>query len=482
LEEFAKQILKLNGLDALEIIYKFGGNKMVDYINEEYISMLLEKSKKPERNEIEYILEKARACKGLSLEEVAKLLYLEDKELIGELYNCAKYVKNKVYGKRVVLFAPLYTSNECTNNCLYCGFRRDNKELHRKTLTLDEITSEAKALEAQGHKRILLICGEHPAKTGIKHLTDAMDAVYKAGDIRRINVEAAPMKVEEYKQLKDHGIGTYVIFQETYNREVYKKMHPVGLKADFDWRITAIERAFDAGIDDVGVGALLGLYDYRFEVLGQLMHINAFEKKNGIGPHTISVPRLRPALGWGLENIPYLVNDEDFKKIVAIYRLAVPYTGIILSTRENPVLRDELLSIGVSQISAGSKTSPGGYKEEEEKADQFEVNDHRTLNEMLETICDKGYIPSFCTACYRRCRTGEAFMEFAKEGEIHEFCQPNAILTFKENLMDYGNDVLRTKGEEIIKNALDEIGDIKVKETTKEKLKEIENGKRDIYF
>ena len=455
---------------------------MVDYINEELIFSLLEKSKRVDESEIKDIINKAKNCKGLNLEEVAKLLYVEGGELLEEIFDAARYVKNKVYGKRVVLFAPLYTSNECTNNCLYCGFRRDNKELHRKTLSLDEIVTEAKAIESQGHKRILLICGEYPGKTGVKHLTDAMDAVYKCGDIRRINVEAAPMKIEEYRQLKEHGIGTYVIFQETYNREVYKKMHPVGLKADFDWRITAIDRAFEAGIDDVGVGALLGLYDYRFEVLGLLMHINAFEKKYGIGPHTISVPRLRPALGWGLDEIPYLVNDDDFRKIVAIYRLAVPYTGIILSTRESPKLRDELLSLGVSQISAGSKTSPGGYAEEEEKADQFEVNDHRTLNQMLETICDNGYIPSFCTACYRRCRTGEAFMEYAKEGEIHEFCQPNAILTFKENLMDYGTDSLRIKGQQIISKALDEIEDENVRKSTEEKLKEIEGGKRDIYF
>lgn len=455
---------------------------MVDYINEELIFSLLEKSGKVDESEIREILNKAKNCKGLSLEEVAKLLFVEGGDLLEEIFDAARYVKNKVYGKRVVLFAPLYTSNECTNNCLYCGFRRDNKELHRKTLTIDEIVTEAKALEAQGHKRILLICGEHPAKTGVKHLTDAMDAVYKAGDIRRINVEAAPMKIEDYRQLKEHGIGTYVIFQETYNREVYKKMHPVGLKADFDWRITAIDRAFEGGIDDVGIGALLGLYDYRFEVLGLLMHINAFEKKYGVGPHTISVPRLRPALGWALNEIPYIVNDNDFKKIVAIYRLAVPYTGIILSTRESPKLRDELLSLGVSQISAGSKTSPGGYAEEDEKADQFEVNDHRSLNQMLETICENGYIPSFCTACYRRCRTGEAFMEYAKEGEIHEFCQPNAILTFKENLMDYGTERLRIKGEEIISKALDEIEDANIRKSTEEKLKEIESGKRDIYF
>ncbi|MCX7709009.1 MAG: [FeFe] hydrogenase H-cluster radical SAM maturase HydG [Clostridia bacterium] len=455
---------------------------MVDFIREQEVVSLLENSNKTDKVEIREIIQKSRLCKGLSLEEVAKLLYIEDKELLAEMFEAAKFVKNKVYGKRVVLFAPLYTSNECTNNCLYCGFRRDNKELHRRTLTLAEIINEAKAIEAQGHKRILLICGEDPRTTNVKHLTQAMEAVYKAGDIRRINIEAAPMKVEEYKELKNAGIGTYVIFQETYNRDVYQKMHPTGLKADYDWRITAIDRAFEAGIDDVGVGALFGLYDYRFEVLGLLMHAQSFEKRYGVGPHTISVPRLRPALGWGLKEIPNEVNDDEFRKIVAIFRLAVPYTGIILSTRERADFRDELLSLGVSQISAGSKTNPGGYKEDDDKADQFEVSDHRSLSKMLETICDQGYIPSFCTACYRRCRTGEAFMEYAKEGEIHEFCQPNAILTFKENLMDYGTESLKNKGEKMISKALLEIEDAKMRILTKEKLKEIEEGKRDIYF
>lgn len=455
---------------------------MTDYINEAKIAEILEGAKQPDKQEIRDILAKAKECRGLSLGEVAKLLNVEDKELLTEFFDAAKYVKNKVYGKRVVLFAPLYTSNECTNNCLYCGFRKDNKELHRKTLALDEIVSEAKELEAQGHKRILLICGEDPRKTNVKHMTAAMEAIYMNADIRRINVEAAPMKVDEYKELKQAGIGTYVIFQETYNREVYKKMHPTGFKADYDYRVTAIDRAFEAGIDDVGVGALLGLYDYKFEVLGLLMHANSFEQRYGVGPHTISVPRLRPALGWGLESIPYEVNDDEFRKIIAAYRLAVPYTGMILSTRENAAFRDELLSLGISQVSAGSKTSPGGYKEKEEKSDQFEVSDHRSLPQMLETICDNGYIPSFCTACYRRCRTGEAFMDIAKEAEIHSFCQPNAILTFKENLLDYGTESLRNKGDAMIEKALLEIDDENIKKQTIERLKDIVAGKRDLYF
>jgi 2-iminoacetate synthase len=337
-------------------------------------------------------------------------------------------------------------------------------------------------MEKQGHKRILLICGEDPKKTNGKHLAEAMEAIYQNTGIRRINVEAAPMTVEDYKQLKDAGIGTYVIFQETYHRDTYKKMHPLGIKSDYDNRITAIDRAIEGGIDDYGVGALLGLYDYRFEVLGLLMHIKYLEEKYGIGPHTISVPRLRPAVGWGLNSIPYRVNDDEFKMIVAIYRLAVPYTGIILSTRESASLRDELLDLGVSQISAGSKTSPGAYVDTKEKADQFEISDNRNLNDVVETICDNGYIPSFCTACYRRCRTGEAFMEYAKDGAIHEFCQPNAILTFKENMMDYASENLRAKGDSVIKKALQEIENEEMKKLTQEKLLEIEAGKRDIYF
>jgi 2-iminoacetate synthase len=455
---------------------------MVDFINEGKIFSILENSANPEKAEVREIISKARECKGITLEETGKLLFVEDKELLEELYDAAKYIKNKIYGKRVVLFAPLYTGNECVNNCLYCGFRRDNKELHRRTLELEEIVNEAKAIEKQGHKRLLLICGEHPKKTDVKHFTRAMEAIYRETDIRRINIEAAPMTVEDYRELKQAGIGTYVIFQETYNREAYKKMHPVGIKADYDWRITAIDRAFEGGIDDVGVGALYGLYDYKFEVLGLLMHCMHLEERFGVGPHTISVPRLRPALGWGLKEIPNAVNDDEFRKIVAIYRVSVPYTGMILSTRERAEFRDELLSLGISQISAGSRTNPGGYEEDDDKADQFEISDSRSLPKMLETICDKGYIPSFCTACYRRCRTGEHFMEYAKEGEIHEFCQPNAILTFKENLIDFGNPTLREKGQLIIDKALNEIEDEKIKMETLKKLEEIEQGKRDLYF
>ncbi|WHH61751.1 [FeFe] hydrogenase H-cluster radical SAM maturase HydG [Petroclostridium sp. X23] len=451
-------------------------------INEKKIEELLESSKDVGTEELKEIIVKARTCKGLTLEETSKLLNIHDQGLLEELFQAAKYIKEQIYGKRVVLFAPLYTSNECNNNCLYCGFRAANKELHRKTLNVDEVVHEAKEIERQGHKRILMVCGEDKNKTHIKHITDALAAVYANCDIRRINVNAAPLTIEEFKELKKAGIGTYQLFQETYHRETYKKMHPTGKKADYDWRLTAMERALEAGIDDLGIGPLLGLYDYKFEVLAVLQHSEYLMNKFGVGPHTISVPRLRPALGSALQVAPYPVSDSDFKKLVAILRLAVPYTGIILSTREGAALRDELLSLGVSQVSAGSKTSPGGYGHEEEKSDQFYTTDHRTLNQMIKTICDSGYIPSFCTACYRRCRTGENFMELAKEGEIHTFCQPNAVLTFKENLIDYGAPEDRAAGEEIIKKALEEIEDAELKEAAMAKLKLIEEGQRDLYF
>ncbi|MEN8906100.1 MAG: [FeFe] hydrogenase H-cluster radical SAM maturase HydG [Clostridiales bacterium] len=459
-----------------------GGIVVSGFIVDSEINKILDEGKNYTKDEIKEIILKAKECKGLTIDDVSKLLYIDDDFLLNDIFDTAKYVKNKIYGKRVVLFAPLYTSNECTNNCLYCGFRRDNKNLHRKTLDMEQIVDEAKTIEDQGHKRILLICGEDKNKTGGTHLAEAMKEIYKNTGIRRINVEAAPMTVEEYRYLKEAGIGTYVIFQETYNRKVYKKMHPTGTKSNYDWRINSLDRAFEAGIDDLGLGALLGLNDYKYEVIAILKHVEYLEKKFKVGPHTISVPRLRPAFGWGLDEIPYKVNDEDFKKIVAIYRLAVPYTGIILSTRESAELRDELLDLGVSQISAGSRTNPGGYEKDDDEADQFEICDERTLPKVIESICDNGYIPSFCTACYRRCRTGEKFMEFAKEAEIHEFCQPNAILTFKENLIDYSKGNLREKGENLIKKALKEIDNDKLKEKTLEKLKEIENGKRDIYF
>lgn len=451
-------------------------------ICEDRIYELLEEGKKATKEEVLGMIEKARDCYGLSLEEAAALLQVEDDEVMEKLFDAARYIKDKIYGNRIVIFAPLYTSNECTNNCLYCGFRAANQRLHRRTLSVEEIVHEAQAIEKQGHKRILLVCGEDPKKTHIDHIVDAVKAIYQGADIRRINVNAAPMSVEDFKKLKGAGIGTYQIFQETYHRETYGKMHPSGAKADYDYRLTAIERAFEAGIDDFGIGVLLGLYEYKFDVLATLMHSQYMDDRYNVGPHTISIPRLRPALDSALKETPYPVSDKDLKKIVAVYRLTVPYTGIILSTRERAELRDELLNLGVSQISAGSKTNPGGYEEDDREATQFETSDERSLDEMLQVICEQGHLPSFCTACYRANRTGEAFMELAKDAHIHEFCQPNAILTFKENLVHYGSEATRAKGEKMIAEELEKIEDEKIKKETIERIKRIEKGERDLYF
>ena len=451
-------------------------------INEKEICRLLEKGKQVDRNDVLKIIDKSRDCHGLSLEEAAMLLQIEDSDILEAMFDTARMIKEEIYGNRIVIFAPLYTSNECTNNCLYCGFRAANKSLHRRTLTTREIVDEAKAIEQQGHKRILMVCGEDHKKTHIEHITDAVKAIYENADIRRINVNAAPMSVEDFKKLKASGIGTFQIFQETYHRETYKKMHPTGAKSDYDYRLTAIERAFEAGIDDFGIGVLLGLYDYKFDVLATLMHSQYMDDKYNVGPHTISVPRLRPALDSALKEAPYPVSDSDFKKIVAVYRLTVPYTGIILSTRESAALRDELLNLGVSQISAGSKTSPGGYEEDDREATQFETSDERSLDEMLRVVCEQGHLPSFCTACYRANRTGEAFMELAKDAHIHEFCQPNAILTFKENLIHYASESTKVKGEKMIAEELEKIEDEKIKNETIERLKRIQKGERDLYY
>ncbi|ABR50186.1 biotin and thiamin synthesis associated [Alkaliphilus metalliredigens QYMF] len=451
-------------------------------INEEKTHEFLAIGKTFSKAERLEIIEKAKDCHGLSLVEAAALLQIKEENEMDALLRTAKIIKEKIYGKRIVIFAPLYTSNECQNNCLYCGFRVANKGLHRRTLETGEIIQEAKAIENQGHKRILLVCGEDKSKTTIEHITEAVTSIYNKTDIRRINVNAAPLNVSEFKKLKEVGIGTYQIFQETYHRETYAKMHPSGPKSNYDYRLTAIERGLEAGIDDYGIGVLLGLYDYRFDVLATLMHSEYMEENYSVGPHTISIPRLRPAMDAAFTEAPAPVSDQDFKKIVAVYRLTLPYTGIILSTRESSQLRDELLTLGVSQISAGSKTNPGGYEEMDQEATQFETSDERPLDEMLQVICDQGHLPSFCTACYRTKRTGAAFMELAKDAHIHEFCQPNAILTLKENLIDYASRETVEKGEILIREALNEITNPKIRCITEERLQEIESGKRDLYL
>ncbi|HOK39892.1 MAG TPA: [FeFe] hydrogenase H-cluster radical SAM maturase HydG [bacterium] len=426
------------------------------YINEEKIFDLLNRKKNANESEIHSILEKAKNLQRLSLEETAVLLNVNNTEILEKIYQTANYVKNKIYGKRVVLFAPLYISNYCKNNCLYCGFKAENKLIKRKALTKLEIQQETEILLKQGHKRILMVCGEDAPNglNSIDYYVEAIKTIYEAevnkNKIKRVNINCAPLSVDEFKKLKKASIGTYQLFQETYHQETYKKMHLAGKKSDPDNRIDAIDRAFLAGIDDVGLGVLFGLYDYKFEVLGLLSHIEHLEQRFNVGPHTISVPRIEPAEGAEISfNPPYKLSDDDFKKVVAILRLAVPYTGIILSTRESPQMRDLLLHLGVSQISAGSKTSPGGYSKDSFTA-QFSIGDYRSLNEIVSTLIKYNYIPSFCAACYRKKRTGEIFMSLAKPGTIKDKCTINALITLKEFLLDFAESELIIEANKLI--------------------------------
>lgn len=466
-----------------------------EFIDEGRIHGWLEEARRENGEAARRIIRKARRAKGLTPWECAVLLHLEEKELLEEMYRAAREIKEKIYGRRLVLFAPIYVSNYCVNNCVYCGYRRDNG-FFRRRLTMDELREEIKILESLGHKRLAMEAGEDPQKCPIEYILEAMKTIYEVrearGSIRRINVNIAATTVENYRRLKEAGIGTYILFQETYHRRTYTGMHPSGPKSDYDYHATAMDRAMQGGIDDVGLGVLYGLYDYKFEVLATIMHALHLEESFGVGPHTISVPRLRPALGVDCGNFPYLVDDAGFKKIVAVLRLTVPYTGIIMSTRERPEFRDELMAVGVSQISAGSCTGVGGYRLEQERklsragidgdAPQFQVEDHRSPDEILRSVCLSGYIPSFCTACYRSGRTGERFMSLAKSGQIQNVCQPNAILTFKEFLEDYASPATREAGERAIGVHLEEVSSPVVRNLTRQRLRLIEQGQRDLYF
>ncbi len=457
-------------------------------INEELSNQMLRKSAAAcNASGIRSILSKARQAKGLDAADTAALSGISSPELLGELFETAKQVKETIYGRRLVLFAPLYISNLCKNECLYCAFRAKNTAVKRRALTQAEIAAEVEALEKQGHKRVLVVAGESYPRQGFQYILDAIETVYATksgnGEIRRVNVNIAPLTVEEFKQLKAARIGTYQLFQETYNRQTYKNVHLGGQKADYDWRITAIDRAMQAGISDVGIGVLFGLCDWRFELLALMQHIGHLEQKFGIGPHTISVPRLEPATGSDMaSHPPKPVSDIDFRKIVAILRLAVPYTGIIMSTRETPKMRQETFALGVSQISAGSRTNPGGYAEGEDVLDeaQFSLGDHRSLDEVIYDVANLGYIPSFCTGCYRLGRTGQDFMDMAKPGLIKEHCDPNALSTFLEYLLDYGSDKTRAAGEALIANALNEMGDTS-RQRSQTMLAKVRQGQRDIF-
>ncbi len=456
------------------------------YIDEVKITTVLQGTKDAGPQVIERILAKSLGLQRLSLTESAALLQATDPASVAKIFKTASIVKEEIYGKRVVLFAPLYISNICANDCVYCAFKSSNKEIKRKALSIEEIKDETRWLLSRGHKRILMVAGEAApeGKTNIEYLTEAVKAIYSVEfgphRIKRVNVNCAPLSVEEFQQLKAAGIGTYQIFQETYHDQTYKQVHPSGPKSDPDNRITAVDRAFTAGIDDIGIGALYGLYDHRFETIALLTHVQHMEKRFGVGPHTISVPRIEPALGVQFSNHPpHQVSDEEFKKIVAVLRLSVPYTGIILSTRETASLRDQLFDLGVSQISAGSRTSPGGYATDDENG-QFITGDHRSLDEVIASLIDHGFIPSFCAACYRKERTGEAFMSLARSGTIKGKCSMNALVTLKEYLDDFASFEVKEKGYALIHKLAEELAPAE-KELLQNFFTHINKGVRDEY-
>ncbi|MBI6103292.1 [FeFe] hydrogenase H-cluster radical SAM maturase HydG [Clostridium perfringens] len=463
----------------------------LDFIKNDEINSLIAKGKElvSDKELVREIIEKSKSAEGLTPEETAVLLNLEDKELIEEMFKAARQVKEKLYGKRLVVFAPLYVSNYCVNNCTYCGYKHCNDELKRKKLNKEQLIEEVKVLESLGHKRIALEAGEDPVNAPLDYILDCIKSIYSIkfdnGSIRRINVNIAATSVEDYKRLKDAEIGTYILFQETYHKPTYERLHVNGPKHNYNYHTTAMHRAREAGIDDIGMGVLYGLYDYKYETLAMLMHAMDLEETTGVGPHTLSVPRIRPAENVSLENYPYLVDDEDFKKIVAILRLAVPYAGLILSTREEPGLRDEIIALGVSQVSTGSCTGVGGYSEsyiDPEEKPQFEVGDHRSPVEMIESLMEAGYIPSYCTACYREGRTGERFMDIVKSGELYKICEANALITLKEFIDDYGTDRTREIGDKLIKKSIDEIDNESFRKSVEEKINKISNGIRDLRF
>jgi 2-iminoacetate synthase len=435
------------------------------------------------------ILAKAKELKGIDYNDVLTLLKVKDRDLLQQIYKTAVWIKKEIYGNRLVLFAPLYISNLCNNECLYCAFRKANKDLIRKALSQDEIKEEVDVLLSQGHKRVLLVAGESYTHEGLPYIFKSIETVYSVksdkGNIRRINVNIAPLSVEEFRELNKCNIGTYQLFQETYHEETYKKLHIKGPKSDYLYRLETMDRALEAGFKDVGTGVLFGLYDWRYEVLALLSHINHLEEKFGLGPHTISVPRIEPALGSDISyHPPWSVSDEDFKKIIAVLRIAVPYTGIILSTRENSSMRRDAFELGISQISAGSRTNPGGYRHELHSAEgeQFSLGDTRSMEEVIRDMVAHGYIPSFCTACYRLGRVGKDFMDLAKPGLIKSHCLPNALVTFSEYLYDFADSSLKEKGFNLIENMIEkDIEKQSIREKVRKMLGNIEEGQRDIY-
>lgn len=460
-----------------------------NFIDTDFLTGLIN-HKTSDRKSVRDIIAKSLAKEALSVEETAMLLRADDPDIINEIYEAAKSLKKTVYGNRIVLFAPLYIGNDCINDCTYCAFKRSNEDVIRRTLSETEIKTQVHALESTGHKRLILVFGEHP-HYGPEYIADCVRTVYetRAGhdEIRRVNINAAPLDHDGYKIVKDSGIGTYQIFQETYHLETYRKYHPVNtLKGDYLYRLDGLSRAFEAGCDDMGIGALFGLYDWKFEVLGLVSHALHLQKLYNVGPHTISFPRLQPASGVDLDP-RYLVDDESFKRLIAILRLAVPYTGLILTARESPEIRRAVLEFGVSQIDAGTRLEIGGYTEVADSQcmdrEQFSLGDIRSLDEVMGELIRDGYLPSFCTACYRLGRTGEHFMEFAIPGFIKRYCSPNAIVTLKEYLLDYGSPETQADGDTLIQAELNKISEPEVRAQIVERLKKIEDdNERDLIF
>ncbi|PLW93657.1 MAG: [FeFe] hydrogenase H-cluster radical SAM maturase HydG [Marinilabiliales bacterium] len=448
------------------------------------------KNTKADPEYVRSIIAKSLNKERLTLKETAALINADTPELIEEIKEGARQLKEKVYGNRIVLFAPLYIGNKCSNNCSYCGFRSTNTDAIRKTLDDQEIIREVEALEDNGHKRLILVYGEHRDYSA-EYIAHTVKLTYKVkkgpGEIRRVNINAAPFDIDGFRTIKDAGIGTYQVFQETYHEDTYKKYHLGGKKADYNWRVTSLDRAQEAGIDDVGIGALFGLYDWRFEVMALVRHTNHFEAIYNVGPHTISFPRIKDAAGLNLDP-KYEVSDEEFTRLIAILRLAVPYTGLILTARETPAVRDEVISFGVSQIDGGTKLELGSYsdslnEEQDLNKEQFHIADSRSLNEVIDELLQKNFLPSFCTACYRKGRTGEHFMEFSVPGFIKRFCTPNAILTLAEYLMDYAQDDTKDKGWQNIENELKglEDGGYDTKDL-RERIEKVKQGERDLYY
>ncbi len=468
-------------------VYKIKDEAMKPFIDDGEINQMLQNADTSAEN-VKRVIAKSMAKNRLSMQDVAVLVNTTNPVLVEEIKQAAKDLKQRVYGQRIVLFAPLYIGNMCTNNCAYCGFKASNIDMDRVTLESEALVNQVKALEDAGHKRLILVYGEHP-KYNAEFIANSVRTVYSVkkgkGEIRRVNINAAPLDIEGFKTVKASGIGTYQIFQETYHRETYAKVHLSGKKRDYDWRLTALDRAQEAGIDDVGIGVLFGLYDWRFEVMGLLRHVNHFEACYNVGPHTISFPRIQNASALNIDK-NYLVSDEDFTQLVAILRLAVPYTGLILTAREPAWIRDEIMEFGVSQIDGGTNIELGGYTKKPVKQDlnseQFQINDNRSLNEVMEDLIEHDFIPSFCTACYRLGRTGEHFMEFSVPGFIKRYCQPNAMLTMAEYLEDYAPAPTKEKGHAMIARKLNDYDDPKFKEELVKKLEMIKQGKRDLYF